>query len=45
MKKLTYQWSAPSYLVTNVRGNTCTVRPLVSHAGREGNMSKEVVMN
>ena len=45
MKKLTYQWSFPFYLVTNVRDNTCTVKPLVSTAGKGGQYPKAVEVN
>lgn len=45
MKKLTFQWSAPMYLVTNVRDNTCSVKSLVSEAGRAGRTLKVTVMN
>ena len=45
MKKLTYQWSSPNYLVVKVRDNTCTVVPLVSAAGREGRAPKAVEVN
>ena len=45
MKKLTFQWSAPMYIITQVRDNTCSVKPLVSQAGRAGGRPKVTVMN
>ena len=45
LKKLTYQWTAPNYLVTKCGHSTCCVTPLVSPAGREGKIPKAITVN
>ena len=45
MRKLTYQWSAPTFLVVRVRDNTCTVKHLVSTAGKRGGAPKLTEVN
>ena len=45
MRKLTFQWSLPTFLVLKVAGNACSVRPLVSAPGRAGQYPKDAVMN
>ena len=46
LKKLRYQWSAPTYLVTKVfEGNTCRLLPLVSAKGRALTRPSPVVAN
>lgn len=45
LKKLTYQWSAPDFLLVKLHPPTCTVRPLVSPRGRDGQSPKDMVVN
>ena len=45
LRKLTYQWSAPEFLLVKLHPPTCTVRPLVSARGRDNQSPKDMVVN
>ena len=45
MKKLTYQWSAPEYVLLKMHSPTCLVRPLVSPPGRDKQSPQDFVVN
>ena len=45
LKKLTFQWTPPSFLVLKEHVNTCTLLPLVSPAGRGGQRPKAISVN